>query len=137
MSVYFHSENIKPPDINLDFAGSWIKKVIKKEKSTFGDINIIFCTDTHLLSINKQYLNRDNYTDVISFNYSEKKKISGDIYISVDRVKDNATKYKVSFSNELHRIIIHGVLHLLEYDDYTEEEKQVMHSKENIYLGYL
>ena len=113
-----------------------IKKITLEEKKGLSFLNIIFCSDAYLLNINKKHLNHDYYTDVITFDYSEKNKnIEGDIYISVDRVKENATKYKQNKSVELIRTIIHGVLHLSGYKDKTKKEKEIMTTKENKYLS--
>lgn len=113
-----------------------IKKITLEEKKGLSFLNIIFCSDVYLLNINKKHLNHDYYTDVITFDYSEKNKnIEGDIYISVDRVKENATKYKQNKSVELIRTIIHGVLHLSGYKDKTKKEKEIMTTKENKYLS--
>tara|TARA_Y100000746_G_scaffold43337_1_gene32758 strand:+ start:8582 stop:9010 length:429 start_codon:yes stop_codon:yes gene_type:complete len=113
-----------------------IKKITLEEKKGLSFLNIIFCSDAYLLNINKKHLNHDYYTDVITFDYSEKNKnIEGDIYISVDRVKENATKYKENKSVELIRTIIHGVLHLSGYKDKTKKEKEIMTTKENKYLS--
>ena len=113
-----------------------IKKITLEEKKGLSFLNIIFCSDVYLLNINKKHLKHDYYTDVITFDYSEKSKnIEGDIYISVDRVKENATKYKQNKSVELIRTIIHGVLHLSGYTDKTKKEKEIMTTKENKYLS--
>ena len=113
-----------------------IKKITLEEKKGLSFLNIIFCSDAYLLNINKKHLKHDYYTDVITFDYSEKSKnIEGDIYISVDRVKENATKYKENKSVELIRTIIHGVLHLSGYKDKTKKEKEIMTTKENKYLS--
>lgn len=112
----------------------WIKKTIEKESKHLGDINYIFCSDKYLLTLNKKYLNHNYYTDVITFDYSQSNILSGDIFISIDRVADNAKKYDTVFMTELLRVIIHGVLHLIGYDDKTETDKIIMTSKEDIYL---
>ena len=109
----------------------WLEEVIKRENSTLGEINYIFCDDGYLHKINVEFLQHDTYTDIISFDYSLGKTISGDIYISVDRVRENAHDFKVPFADELHRVIIHGVLHYLGWKDKTETEKKAMRNKEN------
>ena len=91
---------------------TWIKSVIRKERSTLDELNFIFCDDKYLLEKNKTFLNHDTLTDIITFDYSEKNTVKGDVFISIERVKENAIVYKVSFENELQRVIIHGVLHL-------------------------
>lgn len=115
----------------------WIHKVIENENCTVENLNIILCSDNYLLELNKKYLQRDTLTDVIAFDYSETDSISGDIFISIDRVGENAEKYAPDFENELHRVIIHGVLHLLGYDDQNETDKQKMTQKENESLEML
>jgi rRNA maturation RNase YbeY len=98
---------------------------------------LIFCSDEYLLDVNKKYLNHDYYTDIITFDYVEDKIISGDIFISSDRVRENANQFNVSFEMELFRIIIHGILHLLGYKDKTKKDKSLMTEKENFYLSRL
>lgn len=115
----------------------WIISAITQENFTLGELNYIFCNDEYLHKINIQYLNHDTLTDVISFDYTEGKCISGDIYISVERVKENATNYDVSFDSELCRVMLHGVLHFCGYDDKSEKEKEAMRSKEDFYLKQL
>ncbi|MBR5957763.1 MAG: rRNA maturation RNase YbeY [Salinivirgaceae bacterium] len=111
-----------------------IETVLANENRTLGEVNYIFCSDEYLLNINKQYLNHDYYTDVISFDYSEDGIISGDIFISVDTVKDNAKEYAVEFEKELARVMVHGVLHFIGYKDKTDEDAKLMRQKENQYL---
>ena len=113
----------------------WLKKFIQKEEKKLGCLNFIFCSDKHLLEINKKFLNHTTLTDVISFDFSESKKtIEGDVYISTDRVKENAKKYSVSFKKELLRTVVHGVLHLIGYKDKGEKEKKIMFLKEQTFL---
>jgi len=116
---------------------SWLDSLIKHENGILGEINYIYCNDECLLMINKKYLNHDFYTDVITFNYVRYTKIYGDIFISIDRVKENALKWGVSFEKELYRIMIHGILHLLYYDDKYHTEKFLMQDKENFYMDLL
>ena len=115
---------------------TWIERVVVSEGFAIGEINYIFCDDAYLNHINKEFLKHDSFTDIISFDYSLGKQITGDIYISIERVLDNAEKYNVTFENELRRVMIHGVLHYMGYKDKTTEEKKVMRLKENttIYL---
>ena len=112
-----------------------IEKLVNNENRTLGDVNYILCSDAYLLDINRQYLNHDYYTDVISFDYCEDNVISGDIFISVDTVADNAKEYGVTFEKELARVMIHGVLHFIGYNDKSDEEVPVMRAKENQYLS--
>lgn len=112
----------------------WLKVVAKKEFRRLGDISIIFCSDNYILDINQKYLQHNYFTDIITFDYCEKDVLSGDLFISVDSVRENADFFGVAFENELNRVIVHGILHLIGFDDNTEEEKQIMRNKENYYL---
>ena len=114
---------------------SWIKKVVGKEGRKMKDLSFIFCDDMELLNKNSKYLNHDTLTDILTFDYSENNNISGDIYISIDRVKENAKTYKVTFENELDRVMIHGVLHLLGYNDKSKKDQKAMREKEDFYLS--
>lgn len=114
---------------------SWIKLVAKKEGAVVKDLNFIFCNDEFLLKKNKAYLQHNSLTDIITFDYSDKNNISGDIFISIDRVKANTLSFSESFENELQRVIIHGVLHLLGYKDKSKKEKKIMREKEDFYLS--
>lgn len=109
----------------------WIQTVIYNESKAPADISVILCTDEYLLEMNKKYLAHDYYTDIITFDYSEDKMVCGELFISVDRVKDNAEKEKVSIEKELMRVIIHGVLHLCGYGDKTKKQKETMRKKED------
>ena len=113
----------------------WVKETIAKEGKTPKDINFIFCDDRFLYEKNKSSLGHDSYTDIITFDYSEKDLISGDIFISIDRVKENSSLFNTSFENELSRVIIHGILHLLGYKDKSEKEKKIIRAKEDFYLS--
>ncbi|MBL4605444.1 MAG: rRNA maturation RNase YbeY [Flavobacteriaceae bacterium] len=116
---------------NEEKLSSWISNIIDLEGSELGEINYIFCDDDYLHKINLQFLEHDTYTDIISFDYTQGVVVNGDIYISTERVAENAQKYNATFDHELHRVIIHGVLHYLGFKDKTEEEKQLMRNKEN------
>jgi probable rRNA maturation factor len=113
---------------------SWIKQVIEKEKKSPGSVSYIFVDDETLLRMNREYLKHDTYTDIVTFDYTENKTISGDIFISIDRVKENAEKFGVDFEEELKRVIIHGVLHLCGYKDKTRSDSETMRKKENAAL---
>jgi len=113
---------------------NWIKTVTEKEKHKLGNINYIFCTDDELLEINIRHLNHKTLTDIITFDYTEGKTIHSDIYISVERVEENAKKFKVTFDEELHRVMIHGILHLCGYKDKTKADAELMRKKENASL---
>lgn len=108
----------------------WLSAVIVSEEKKEGEISYIFCDDDYLLEINKQYLDHDTLTDIISFDYTMGNEISGDIFISVERVKDNAVDFNVTFEEELRRVMAHGVLHYCGYKDKTEADKQLMRNKE-------
>lgn len=127
-------ENTEILDFDPEFFVLWLKEVSSIEGRELGDINIICCSDEHLLTINKEYLNHDYYTDIITFDYSDSD-ICGDLFISVDRVDDNANELGVSFNTEFNRVVVHGVLHLLGYKDKTEEDREVMTCAENKYLS--
>ena len=132
--VRYFFEDVKFEYKDRRFNNSWLKLVAESEIRRLGDVNIIFCSDPYILNINLQYLGHDYFTDTITFDYCEGKKISGDLFISVDSVRENAAFYKTDFNEELHRVIVHGILHLIGYDDHTEGDIKVMRSKENYYL---
>jgi len=115
----------------------WIEDVIISENKELGDINYVFCSDEYLLERNIKFLNHDSLTDIITFNYCEGDIISSDIMISIDRIKENSIIFENSFSKELHRVMIHGVLHLIGYNDKTKKEKQKMREREDFYLKKL
>ena len=110
---------------------SWIETIILSENKTLGEISYVFCDDAYLHNINMQYLNHDTLTDIISFDYTEGDIISGDIFVSIERVKDNAIDFKVSFEEELKRVLAHGVLHYCGYKDKTNTDATLMRTKEN------
>ena len=116
---------------NEDQLSNWLSQVILSENKKEGDINYIFCDDEYLLNINKQYLDHDYYTDIISFDYSVGNELNGDIFVSIDRVKENATDFNATFDEELKRVIIHGILHYCGYKDKSEEDEALMRSKED------
>lgn len=109
----------------------WISRVILSENKKEGDINYIFCDDEYILEINRQYLDHDYYTDIISFDYSVGNELNGDIFVSIERVKENATDFNATFDDELKRVIIHGILHYCGYKDNSEEDEALMRSKED------
>lgn len=137
MSISFFSEKIEFSLLNEEILNEWIIDTITKEEKVLGEISYVFCSDEYLYKMNKEYLNHDTYTDIITFDYTEGQTISSDIFISIDRVKENASNYSKSFENELHRVLIHGILHLLGYKDKEEAEIKVMRSKEDFYLSLL
>ena len=120
---------------NPEELSNWVSASIEKENYKEGDLNYIFCTDHYLLNMNNKYLKHNTLTDIISFDYTMGKTISGDIFISIDRVAENALKYKVRMNDELHRVMIHGVLHFCGFKDKTTSEKELMRKKEDYYLA--
>ena len=134
------SINFFPEDIQFNLKKKnaikkWIRSTILAENQKLNELTFIFCSDEYLLNINKSYLNHDTYTDIVTFDNSEKPGfLTGDIFISIDRIRDNAKKFKVSEVDELHRVMIHGVLHLLGYSDKTKAAKVKMTGKEDEYL---
>ena len=113
----------------------WLKLVAESEVFSLGAVSLIFCSDNYILDINQRFLQHDYFTDIITFDYSEGEKISGDLFISVDSVRENSIEYGTEFEEELHRVIVHGILHLIGYDDHTDEDIRTMRSKENYYLS--
>jgi len=137
-SIHFFSENVHFVLKQKKKIRKWIDLTIKSESKITDEINYIFCNDAYLLSLNLKYLQHNTFTDIITFNNAEIPDIiQGDIFISIDRVKENAKQYGVSFVNELNRVIIHGILHLCGYMDKTDEEIKVMRQKEDYYLSLL
>jgi len=128
--INFYSENDFEFQEKKSF-DTWIRKVISSEEKQLGEINYIFCDDHYLYKINLKFLEHDTYTDIISFDNSEGDELNGDIFISTDRVTENAKEYNVDFSEELKRVIIHGILHLCGYGDKTESEAALMRQKED------
>ncbi len=114
---------------------NWVKSIVESEGHTAGDITYIFCNDAYLGSMNEKYLKHNTLTDIITFDYSEGGKLSGDIFISIERVKENAGNFNTTFDNELGRVMAHGVLHLSGFKDKTANEKKLMRSKEDFYLS--
>ena len=135
--ISFLSENINLPAIDQTKVSRWIKLVAASQGRKAGHINYIFCDDERILEVNNYYLQHDYFTDIITFDYSSGKTISGDIFISIDTVKSNAEGLKISFEEELHRVIIHGILHLCGQDDKTTESQAEMTRKENEALAQL
>ena len=134
MGINFFFEDIKKTDFKRITIKNWILKCIKKYNKSAGNINFIFCSDSYLIEINKKYLNHDYYTDIITFDYCEGEIINGDIYISAERVKENAKDLNENFNVELRRVVIHGILHLLGLKDATKDEKSGMREAEDLCL---
>ncbi|KAA6342718.1 Endoribonuclease YbeY [termite gut metagenome] len=135
MLIYL-TDHVRMPAIRKQNTTSWIKAVAKSYGKTIGEIAYIFCSDEKILKLNGQYLQHDYYTDIITFDYSEEDKISGDIFISLDTVKTNAEQYHTEYMEELYRIIIHGILHLCGINDKSPEEKAIMKEAEDRALKY-
>ena len=136
MAITFHKEGVSP-SVDTSQISSWLSSCIADLGYCLGELSIIFCSDEFLLEINKKHLNHDYYTDIVTFNYNVKKKLNGDLFISVDRVKDNASIFNENFNVELFRVIIHGVLHLCGFNDKTTNEQKEMRQKENHYLSLI
>lgn len=128
-------EDIKPIKIKKRKIVNSVKFLINNEIKQLGDLSIILCSDNYLLKINKQYLKHDYYTDIITFDYVEDNRISGDLFISIERIKENSVEYNTTLIKELYRVMFHGVLHLIGYNDKNAEEKKVMREKEDFYLS--
>jgi rRNA maturation RNase YbeY len=130
-NIVFSSEEIDFCLENEKIIRDWLKEIIEREEKELLSLNFIFCSDEYLYDMNVEYLEHDTFTDVITFPYSAPPIIEGDIFISIDRIKENAKKFKVSFTNELHRVMAHGVLHLCGLGDKSDQEASVMRQKEN------
>ncbi|MES2835958.1 MAG: rRNA maturation RNase YbeY [Bacteroidota bacterium] len=133
-NITFASDDIKFVLKEKTKKKDWLKKSIAAEKKKLGDINYIFCSDNYLLDLNIKHLNHNTLTDIITFDYSEEDTLNSDIFISVERVAENAKKFEVDFENELLRVMIHGVLHLCGYKDKKKEDAEKMRLKENFYI---
>jgi rRNA maturation RNase YbeY len=135
--ISYSSENVKIPNINRRAVSTWIKNVAARYNKKVGQVGYLFCDDDKILEINKQYLNHNYYTDIITFDYSERDVVSGDIFISLETVMSNSKLFNADFNTELYRVIIHGILHLCGQDDKTEAEAIQMRTKENHALKWL
>lgn len=133
--VRYFCEDIKFEFKNKQLNNRWLKMVAGSEVKTLGDVSIIFCSDNYILDVNMRYLQHDYFTDIITFDYCEGKTLSGDLFISIDTVRENAAEYGATFEEELNRVIVHGLLHLIGYNDRTPEEAREIHSKEDYYLS--
>ena len=133
-SITFFKEKVRFRLDRREALEKWIASAFRAHKVPVGQINYIFCSDPYLLKMNKQYLQHDYFTDVITFDNSEDEKKVADIFISVDRVKSNALKYNTTFRDELHRVMIHGALHLMGYGDKSESKKREMKKQEDVWL---
>ena len=133
ISYYFQDTDFKFRDRRK--TNEWLKLAAESEIRRMGNISIIFCSDNYVLDINQKYLQHDYFTDIITFDYCEGDRLSGDLFISVDSVRENSVEFGTEFKDELNRVIIHGLLHLVGYDDHTEKDIKLMRSKENYYLS--
>lgn len=129
--ISFHNQTIDFKLKEKTKLKQWIKLITEKEKHTLGNITYVFCSDDELLEINIKHLNHNTLTDIITFDYTENNKINSDIFISIDRVLENAKKFNTAFENELHRVMIHGIFHLCGYKDKTKSDADLMRKKEN------
>ncbi len=137
MSITYHVEETESPPIKKRIITDWIKKIAAKYSKKVGEIAYIFCSDDKILEINTQFLQHDYYTDIITFDYTEGEYISGDIFISLDTVRSNSEKFNTKYYDELHRTIIHGILHLCGIDDKGEGAREIMEKNENEALTIL
>ncbi|MDD7456275.1 MAG: rRNA maturation RNase YbeY [Bacteroidales bacterium] len=133
--IRYYNENVTFSLSGKRFNNRWLKAVAESENFSIGDMSIIYCSDSYILNMNRRFLKHDYYTDIITFDYSKGRVLSGDLFISIDSVKDNAASFGDTFDNELNRVMVHGVLHLMGYDDHTEDEQKMMRLKENEYLA--
>ncbi|KXH83362.1 rRNA maturation RNase YbeY [Chryseobacterium kwangjuense] len=131
--IQFFYENL-PESVNTDYT-KWLEDIILSEEKKTGEINYIFCDDEYLLKINQDYLQHDYYTDIITFDYVKGKTISGEIFVSLQRISDNASTLSRDYEEELKRVLAHGILHLAGYKDKTEEEEKEMRRMEDLYLA--
>ena len=129
--IFYTTENVKAPKLEKRKTNAWIITVAEKYDKKIGEIAYIFCDDAKILEVNKTYLQHDYFTDIITFDYCEGAVLNGDIFISLDTVRTNAQEFGVTFENELHRILIHGILHLCGQEDKTPEARLEMTRKEN------
>ena len=135
--IAYYTEDVKMPTFPKRKMNAWIKSLANKYKKNVGEIAYIFCSDKKILEVNKQYLQHDYYTDIITFDYCERDVLNGDIFISIETVSSNAERFRVSFEEELRRILIHGILHLCGQDDKTPALRAEMTKKENEALEML
>lgn len=133
--ISYFTEDVVFKFKNKRLNNKWLTLVAESEVKRIGDISIIFCSDPYILDINIRYLHHDYFTDIITFDYTEGDRLSGDLFISLDTVRANAAEYGSDFETELNRVMVHGVLHLIGYDDHSSADKKLMREKENYYLS--
>jgi rRNA maturation RNase YbeY len=132
--IELHFIDVEVPGLNSELLVLWLCESILREGKMVGDINLVFCDDEHLLGINRTYLNHDYYTDIVTFDYSQDDAINGDLYISIERITENATELNEVFDVEFKRVCVHGVLHLCGYNDKSIEDEALMRDRENFHL---
>lgn len=137
MAISFYTEDIELPQINQQAVANWIREVAKMYNKRVGDISYIFCSDEKILEVNRQYLKHDYYTDIITFDYTAGNRLSGDLFISLDTVRSNSESLHTPYNEELHRTIIHGILHLCGINDKGPGEREIMEANENKALAIL
>ena len=137
MGIKYYSEDIPFPKLKRREITRWINNVIDSEGKNSGDISFVFCSDAYLLEINRKFLSHNYYTDIVTFDYVVGDLISGDIFISIERIAENSVKFHTTLDNELRRVLVHGVLHLIGYKDKNEDDKLEMTSKEDYYIKVL
>lgn len=133
--ISYFTEDIKFNFKSKRLTNRWLTLVAESEIRRIGEISVIFCSDPYILSVNQKYLQHDYYTDIITFDYCEGDRLSGDLFISIDTVRENSAEYGTEFEDELNRVIVHGILHLIGYDDHTPEDVAEMRMKEDYYLS--
>lgn len=133
--ISYFTEDVVFKFKNKRLNNKWLTLVAESEVKRIGDISIIFCSDPYILDINIRYLHHDYFTDIITFDYTEGDRLSGDLFISLDTVRANAAEYGSDFETELNRVMVHGVLHLIGYDDHSSADKKLMREKEDYYLS--
>jgi probable rRNA maturation factor len=132
--IDFFAEDVSFPELDFEDVKRWVAKTIESKNCHVADISFIFCSDEYLLELNRKYLNHDYYTDILTFNYNQDNYISGDLFLSLDRIAENAKNLNILFIHEILRVCIHGVLHLLGYEDSSEMDKNAMRLEEDKYL---
>jgi len=133
--IDFFNEDVELPDLKYGEINEWLTKTATNYNFQVAQINYIFCSDDYLLKLNQEYLSHDYYTDIITFNYNELSYLSGDIFISVDRVKENALLFGIDYEMEFLRVLVHGVLHLIGFNDSTDTEEKIMREKEDEHIN--
>jgi probable rRNA maturation factor len=135
MAINYFTEQVVKPRLKYSLISKWLKSIIIQHSKKLGNISYIFCDDNYLLDINSRYLHHEYFTDIVTFDYVEGNNISGDIFISIGRVADNSVKFGVNLEEEFLRVISHGILHLLNYSDQSENEKKLMRKLESGYIS--